>query len=140
MKDVNTILQETIYNLLTPVVSVPVYYKYLPAKVPGNAYVLVSTITNIDASTQHTNDTDTTVQIGIYSRDNRGNQGQQVNDIAASIYSVIYPDNQTKLDLQPDFQNTSIALVNDVVPDAIETGNFIYINRFLTFRFNIFHH
>jgi hypothetical protein len=139
MKDVNTILKQKIFDLLRPVISYPLYYKYLPAFVKENAYVTINIITNTDASTMQTSDTDTTILVGIYSRETQANPGQMVNDIAAAVYAVLYPDPQFKLDLSPGFQNCSVSLVNDIIPDAIATNTEILINRFLTFRFNIFH-
>jgi hypothetical protein len=138
MKNVNTILQQKIYDLLQPVLSVPIYYKYLPSVIQENAYVLITTITNVDASTMHTSDTDTTVQLGIYSRGSQANAGVTVNETADIIYETLYPDRQTTIDLSPDYQNTSISLVNDTTPDALQTGSFIFINRFITLRLNIF--
>jgi hypothetical protein len=139
VKDVNSTLQQKIFELLRPAISYPLYYKYLPAFVKENAYVTISIITNTDASTMQSSDTDTSVLIGIYSRESQANPGQIVNDIAAAVYAVLYPSPQTKIDLMPDFQNCSVSLVNDIVPDAIAGNNFIFINRFLTFRFNIYH-
>jgi hypothetical protein len=139
MKDVNTILKQKIHDLLRPAIPYPLYYKYLPSFVKSNAYVTISTITNIDASTMQTSDTDTTVQISIYSKESQANPGQLVNDIAAAVYAVLYSSPQAKIDLMPDFQNCSVSLVNDIVPDAIATNTEILINRFLTFRFNIYH-
>lgn len=109
MKDVNTILPRKIYELLQPVVSCKVYYKYVPANETGNAYVSINTITNTDVSTQQTSDTDTTVMIGIYSRESQANPGKLVDDIAAAVYAAIYPNRQQTLDLSPDFQNCSVA-------------------------------
>ena len=139
MKDINPILQQKIYDLISPVVNCPVYYKYLPAHIGGDVYVLITTITNVDVSTMQTSDTDTTVQIGIYSRDSQANPGKLVNDVAAAVYAVLYPDRQTVLDLSPDFQNCSVQLINDTVPDALQNNNYIFINRFITFRYNIYH-
>jgi hypothetical protein len=132
-------LKQKIFDLLRPVISYPLYYKYLPAFVKENAYVTISGITNTDASSMNTSDTDTTIVISIFSRETQANPGQIVNDIGAAVYLVIYPDRQATIDLSPGFQNCSISLVNDVTPDAIGTNTDILINRFLTFRFNIFH-
>lgn len=139
MKDVNTILQQKIFELLQPVTGCPVYYKYLPSVIETNAYMLITTITNVDASTMQTSNTDTTVQISIYTRDSQANPGKLANDIAAVVYAALYPNRQQTIGLEPDFQNCSVALVNDTSPDAISTGNYVFINRFLTFRFNIYH-
>jgi hypothetical protein len=87
MKDVTTILQKKLYDILKPVLSCPVYYKYLPATIEPNEYVLINTITNIDAGTIHSSDTDTTIIIGIYTKDSQANPGKTANDIAALVYS-----------------------------------------------------
>lgn len=139
MKDVNTILKQTIYNLLKPVVNCPLYYQYMPSTVSGNVYVTINAISSIDASTMQSSNSDTSIQIGIYSRDSQANPGQLVNDIAAAIYAVLYPDRQTMVDLSPGFQSCSLTLVNDITLDAIVTNTYVFINRMLTFRFNIFH-
>jgi hypothetical protein len=139
MKDVTTILQKKLYDILKPVLSCPVYYKYLPATIEPNEYVLINTITNIDAGTIHSSDTDTTIIIGIYTKDSQANPGKTANDIAALVYSNLYPNQQFRPDLEPDFQVCSVALVNDVVPDPLMTRNYIFINRFITFRYNIYH-
>jgi hypothetical protein len=139
MKNVNDILQQEIYDLiLAAITPVPVYYPYLPAYRTDNVYVTINAIANVDASTQSTSDTDTTIQISIYSRDSQANSGSSLGTIAAAIYGAIYPDRQTKLSLT-GFQNCSIQLVNDITTDALMTNNFVYLNRFITFRFNIFH-
>lgn len=139
MKDVNGILKQKIYDLIKPAVNCPVYYAYVPADVTGRVYVTVNTITNTDVSTMQSSDTDTAVLISIFSRETQGNAGKLVDDIAAAIYAVIYPNQQHKIDLSPGFQNIAIALVNDNTTDALATQKFIFINRFLTFRFNIYH-
>jgi hypothetical protein len=139
MKDINTILQKKLYDILKPVLSCPIYYKYLPATIEPNEYVLINTITNIDASTQQSSDTDTTIIIGIYTKDSQANPGKIANDIAALVYQNLYPNRQFKPDLSPGFQVCSVQLVNDIVPDPLMTRNFIFINRFITFRYNILH-
>jgi hypothetical protein len=81
VKDVNSILQQKIFALLRPAISYPLYYKYLPAFVKENAYVTISIITNTDASTMQSSDTDTSVLIGIYSRESQANPGQLVPEL-----------------------------------------------------------
>lgn len=139
MKDVNSILRLKLYEILTPVVGVPVYYKYIPARVDEAAYVLITTINNNDTGTIHTSDTDTSFQVSIYTKDTQANAGVTADNIAANVYETIYPNPQAIIDLEPDFQNTGIRLVNDISPDAILTPDAVFINRFITFRLNIFH-
>lgn len=139
MRDCNTILKTKLYELLSPVVGVPVYSKYIPASVIENEYVLITTINSNDASTMHSADTDTTVQISIYTRDSQANPGATADSIAAIIYATLYPTPQSRIDLEPDFHNSVLTLVNDISPDAILTGTEVFINRFLTFRLRILH-
>jgi len=139
MKDVNKAIRKKLYELLSPLVGVPVHYKYMPASVDGDAYILITAINNNDTSTMHTSDTATSVQICIYTKDTQANDGNTADDIAQIIYDTIYPNPQAKIDLEPGFQNYGISFVNDVSPDAILTNEAIFINRFITFRFNIMH-
>jgi len=125
--------------MLSPVVGAPVYTKYIPATITSSAYVLISTINNNDRSTMHSSDTNTAVQIGIYTRDSQANPGAQTEAIAQIIYNTIYPNSQSIIDLSPDFQNVTLRLANDIEPDAILTGTDVFINRFLIFRLHINH-
>jgi hypothetical protein len=138
MKNVNPILLETIYNLLVPVVACPVYYKYLPATISSNIDISLNAVSHTDVSTQSTSDTETSVVIGIYSEERQGNPGQLVNDVATIVYDTIYP-NRTAVLTIPGFQNVSITMVNDIEQDALIAQGFVSINRFITFRFNIYH-
>lgn len=139
MKDVNTVLKRKLYELLQPVVGVPCFSKYMPSSVTENEYVLITTINSNDTSTMHSADTDTTVQISIYTRDSQANPGEASSTIAGIVYDTIYPTPQSKIDLEPDFHNSVLTLVSDNEPDAILTNNEVFINRFLIFRLRILH-
>jgi len=138
MKNVNPILLKTIYDLLVPVVACPVYYKYLPATIRSNIYISLNTVSHNDVSTQSTSDTETSVVIGIYSEEPQGNPGELVNDTATIVYDTIYPNRQFTLTI-PGFQNVSITMISDVEQDALIANGYVFINRFITFRFNIYH-
>ena len=140
MRDVNSVLKQKLYQILSGVLDYPVYQKYIPASVDESAYVLITTINNNDTSTMQSNDTDTTVQIGIYTKDSQANAGAACDTIAQTIYETIYPTPDASIDLSPNFQNCGLKLVNDFSPEAMLTGSFVFINRFLIFRLNIFHH
>lgn len=139
MKEVNKAVRKKIYELLNPVVAVPVYYKYIPARIDEDAYVLITTINNNDSGTIHSSDTETAVQIGIYTKDTQANAGVTAEDIAAIVYDTLYPNPQATIDLEPAFQNTGLRMVSDNSPDALQTNEAVFINRFITFRLNIFH-
>ncbi len=140
MKDVNTILRQKIYDLLTVAVApVPVYSYYIPAVINTPEYITINTIANTDVSTMQSSDTETAVQISIFTKQSQANPGNQINTIAAAVYAALYPNRQTVLNLAPGFQNVGITMVNDNVTEAITTQNFVFINRFITFRFKIVH-
>jgi len=139
MKDVNTKLKSKLFEILSGVLDVPVYQKYLPANIDASAYVLITTVNNNDTSTMQSADTDTTVQIGIYTKDSQANSGETCDSIASTIYSTIYPSPSSTIDLSPDFQNCGLRLVSDVSPEAILTPTFALINRFISFRLDVFH-
>lgn len=139
MKDVNSTLRKKLFEMLSAISGTPVYYKYLPSTVSSNAYILITTLTNSDSSTMHSADTDTTIQIGIYTKDSSAESGVTADTIAAGVYELIYPYPGSRIDLGSEFQNCSLRLINDVSPDAIQTKESIFINRFITFRLKIFH-
>lgn len=140
MRDVNSTLRKKIFEMLSVIPDTPVYYKYLPSTVDSNAYILITTINSNDSSNMHAANTDTTIQIGIYTKDNLAASGVNADTIAEGVYEILYSSPGSRIDLSPNFQNCSLRLVNDVSPDAIQTNNFILINRFITFRLNISNH
>jgi hypothetical protein len=83
--------------------------------------------------------TNTVFLINIFTRDTSANPGTLVNTIAAEIYALIYPLPNSVIDLSPDFQNAQLSLANDFSPDAMQTNNAVYINRFISFRAYIYH-
>lgn len=140
MKDANAILRQRLFELLSLIPDTPVYSKYLPSAIDSNAYILITTINSNDSSNMYSANTDTTVQIGIYTKDTLAAGGVMADTIAAGVYENIYPYPGSRIDLSPDFQNCSLRLVNDISPDAIQTQTNILINRFITFRLNISNH
>src|SRR4249920_2150505 len=125
MKNINTILTQKIFDLISPVVKCPVYFKYLPATIESNIYVSINTVSNADVSTMQTSDTDTSVIIGIYSKERQGNPGETLIKVVDAVYAALYPNRQAVLDLSPGFQNCAVTLVNDIEQDALQTQNFI---------------
>lgn len=142
MKDIKSKITQKYFQLLNATVGVPVFVDYAPFKDEcEDAYVLITGIASVDASTMNNVGTDTTVQVGIYTKDVVSNSGVTADDIAAMVYSTIYPRQDTLIDLTGDgFCKVSVRLVNDISPDAIQTDSEIFINRIITFRhINITH-
>src|SRR5690348_14557426 len=119
MKSVNSTLIQKLYDLLSPVVGVPVYKKYILSHVTDPAYVLLSDINSNDASTMHSFDTDSAVQIGIYTKDSQANPGKRCDEIADLIYGTIFTSPQALIDLSPDFQNCVLRRQSDVSPQPV---------------------
>ncbi len=139
MKDVNSALREKLYTLLNGNISASIYQNYLPASVNPSAYVIITTINNSDRSTLVSAHTTTVFQLNIYTKDTSANPGTMANTIAEEIYAIIYPLPNSVIDLSPDFQNAQLTLANDISPDAMQTSNAVYINRFISFRAYIYH-
>lgn len=135
MKSVNQALKTAIRTALMGV-GYDIYANIVPASA-SDTYILLSDVASTDAGTMQSSDTDTTLQIGIFSKANIANGGQTVEDIAEAVYAAIYPNPQSVLTI-PGFQNTRIALVNDTT-QSLGLSAFIMINRILIFRFNLFH-
>lgn len=138
MRDSNLPLRKAIYELLSPVAGVPVYYKYIPARVDASAYILISSISTTNASTINSHDTETSIQVGIYTKDSNANSGLQADSLADIVFQTLLPRPASTIVI-PGFQNCGFALSNDNSPDAFELPDGIAINRILTFRVLIAH-
>lgn len=134
MKDIKNILAKKYFQLLKAELDIPVFIDYVPNQLAADAYVLITGISSVDASTFSSSDTDTTIQAGIYTKDTVINTGTIAEDTAEIVFQTIYPSQDSLLDLGEDFGKCSIQLVNDVSPDVIQTDSDIFINRIITFR------
>lgn len=144
MKNVNKVLRKKCFDLLNGNLTVegedvPIYYKYIPNTVDKPFYLIIRTVNNSDHSNFQRNKTNTSIQFGLYSKDTVANSGDAIEEMADQIYSIIYPTSQSKIDLTPDFNAACLKLENDISPDAFQTDNAIFINRFITFSFDILH-
>src|ERR1044072_1834343 len=144
MSNVNRTLRKKCFELLNGNItvgsnSVPVYYKYIPNTIDKPYYIIIRTISNTDDSNFHRIKTNTSLQFGIYSKDTIANSGEAVEDIADQIHAIIYPTPQSTIDLTPNFQCAALKLGGDFSPDAFQSDNSIFINRFITFDLNILH-
>lgn len=138
MKSSNAAIKEAVGVKLVDI-GYPVYSGYVPASEDGEAYILLSDITSNDASTMSTNDTETVLQIGIYTRVNIANSGDLCDQIAEGVYQRLYPDPQSEaLDLEPYFQNCGVLRVSDRSA-TINLNSFIGMNRFITFTLLLYH-
>ena len=139
MKNINDILTTKYFQLLKAAMpSTQIFRDYVPTDLGGDVYVLISAINNTDKGTFQTDDTNTTIQVGIYSRTTTDNNGEAVGAIATSVYSAIKPGPLNNISVN-GAQVLTTELVNDVSPAPLDTGSMLFINRFITFQHKIFH-
>lgn len=144
MKNVTGAIRKKYYellngNLIVDGNPVPVYWKYIPSVISAPYYVLITTVSNRDRSTMQSSNTDTSVRLGIYTRDTTANPGSAADTIADQIFAIIYPTPQSTIDLSPDFQVSVLKQEGDDSPDAFQTDDAIFINRFITFGHIVLH-
>lgn len=141
MKDVTTYIKRKYYQLLKPELAIPVFVDYVPNQLAADAYVLITSPSSVDVSTFNSVDTDTSVQVGIYSKQPVINSDEVVGAAAQVIFDTIYPDQAALLDLTEfGFSKCGIDMVNDITPEALQTDSEIFINRFITFRHSNIQH
>jgi hypothetical protein len=144
MKNINKALRKKFFDLLNGAIiissnAVPVYNKYLPSTVTAPSYIVLRTINNNDTSNFTRNKSNTSLQIGVYTKDTSANDESFCDTIVEQILAIVYPSPSSKIDLMPYFQACCMKLDNDFSPDALQFNNAIYINRFLTFSFQVMH-
>lgn len=136
MIDINYSLRIA-YNTALSGIGCPVFYQQVPSNVSPDNYILFRSITNSDASTINSSDTNTSITVEIHTFKNGLNSGLDADMIAREVYNRIYPNPQAVLTLD-GAQMVSTKLVNDVTQDFTNVQNRTYVSRFLTFRHNIF--
>lgn len=134
----NTLLTGITYNSTT----VKAYYQKAPNDVVENYYIVFGSVDNNDVSSKSNANTDTVMQVTIHTFESISNSGRAADSIAASIFSVIYPDPQAaKPDMSADgLQIVTTRLTGDrTLPYNILAAN-EYIDRILTFTHRLFHY
>jgi hypothetical protein len=139
MKNINDIMTTKYFQLLKAAMpSIQIFRDYVPTDLGGDVYVLISAINNTDKGTFQTDDTNTTIQVGIYSRTTTDNNADDMQAIATSVYNAIKPGQPNTISVR-GAQVLTTELVNDVSPAPLDTGSMLFINRFITFQHKIFH-
>jgi hypothetical protein len=138
MRSSNLAIRKAVYDILAPIAGVPVYYKYIPARVETNAYILITTINANNASTINSHDTENTIQVGIYTKDSNAISGLQADSLADIIINNLVPRPASTIIID-GFQNCGISMVSENSPGAIQLPDGIAINHFITFRILLGH-
>lgn len=144
MKSVNYALRKaykaSLNGLTANSVAVPVYYMEAPEDENSPAYILLVAPSNVDASTFSSSDTNTSMQVQIHTWSDLGNAGKIADDLANDIYTAIYPNTRSVLDLSSDgLQMVGTKMDGDRDGLNVTAGQRSYVQRVITFSHNIFH-
>ncbi len=137
MIDTNYSLRIAYMAALAGINGVPVFYNELPPNVSPQSYIVFRSITNNDASTRNSSDTNTNVTVEIHTWDDGLNNGLSADLIAREVMNRIYPNSQAVLDLD-GAQMVWTRMVSDNTQSFSNQQNRTYIIRFITFKHNIF--
>jgi hypothetical protein len=139
VKDINYPLQKAYYSALTGItidsVLVPCYYKKLPNNIAPDNYIIFSPINNNDGSTKSSYDTDTFMQVSIYTFAQNGNTGEACGLIAEEIFTRLYTTPFTVA----GFTMNGTRLDSDTTTDYTTEGIRTYVERRLVFKHLIAH-
>lgn len=137
MKDVNLPLR-TAYNTALSTLTVPVFANYIPIGAEAETYIVFSNVTNNDISTKQSSDISAIMQVAIYTYSDIGNSGEAVDTLANQVFSLLYNNTRSVLNLGALFQMLSTELNSDQTNQTITIGQRVYIDRILQFKHEIF--
>lgn len=137
MIDINYSLRIAYQTALSGIAGVPVFYQTVPSNISPQNYIVFRSITNNDASTVNSSDTNTTIVIEIHTWNDNLNNGLSADMVAREVFNRIYPNRQFNLTID-GAQIVQTQLSNDTTQNFSNNQNRSYISRFLTFRHNIF--
>jgi len=138
MIDINYSLRIAYYTALNGIAGVSVFYNMVPPMVSPTDYIVFRSITNSDASTMNSSDTDTQITVEIQTFEDGLNSGLSADMIAREVFNRILPNPGATLTLD-GAQMVSTRLLNDITQPPVAQGNRMYVSRFLTFGHKIFH-
>jgi len=136
MKDVNKPLRKAYFAALS-VTGLQVYENALPNNLNPEEYIIFRGFDTTEASTKNSADTDTNVTVEIHTYKDVHNNSTESENIADDVYRYIYALPQFVLPMD-GMQMVSTSLVTDRVQDYGWQNGRMYIDRFITFKHNIF--
>lgn len=144
MTDVNTPLIKAYYEALAGNVTYPgsssvvsVYEGEEPDNLQDKAYIVIGDVVSRDASTKSSSDTSTSIQVGIYTWENKYNTSLIVNDIAAQVYQLLKPTPNAVLQVD-GMQMINMYVSNDRAERLGVLAGRKYINRIIIFQQDLF--
>ncbi len=137
MIDINYSLRNYYAAALSGINDYPVFYNQVPQGISPKQYILFRSITNNDASTHNSNDTNTSITVEIHTWADGQNSGLNADIGAREVYNRIYPNPQSGFDID-GAQVVTTSITNDVTQNFTNNQNRTYISRYITFKHNIF--
>jgi hypothetical protein len=137
MIDINYSLRIAYYTALNGIAGVPVFYNMVPPMVSPDNYIVFRSITNSDASTMNSSDTDTQITVEIQTFEDGLNPGLSADMVAREVFNRILPNPGATLTLD-GAQMVSTRLLNDITQPPVAQGNRMYVSRIITFGHKIF--
>lgn len=144
MIDINTPLIKAYYEALAGNIFMPgsgtvvsVYEGEEPDNLQDKAYIVLGDVVSSDGSTKSSSDTATSIQIGIYTWENKYNTALTANDIAGQVYAIIKPSPNAVL-LVDGIQMLNLRVTTDRVDRVGVLAGRKYINRIIIFQQDLF--
>lgn len=136
MTDVNTSLIKAYYDAIKTL-GYPTYEGEEPDNLTDKVYIVISDVTNTDASTQSTSDTNSSIQVTINTWELEYNTSKTVNTVAGQIFGVIKALPTDTLALA-GMQMCSLRVGTDTTTRPVSLAGRKFILRVIIFQQNIF--
>ncbi len=136
MTDVNTPLLKAYYDALK-VLPYPVHEGEEPDNYTEKVYLVISDVTNNDASTKHSANTRSLIQVSIHTWENKNNSSLTANSVAKQVVEIINPTPQSTLTLE-GVQCLTTKLENDRTNRISDVSGRKYVSRILIFSHYIY--
>ena len=144
MIDVNTPLIKAYYEALAGNIFMPgsgtvvsVYEGEEPDNLQDKAYIVLGDVVSSDDSTKSSSDTATSIQIAIYTWENKYNTALTANDIAGQVYGIVKPEPNAVLTVE-GMQMRNLRVITDRVERVGVLAGRKYINRIIIFQQDLF--
>lgn len=142
MKDVNQALRKAYVTALNNIFhdnkQVRVFYQQAPKEITDKNYITFGGISSNDISTKQTSDTQTSMEVKIFTYENGYNNGDAADLIADQVIQAIYPKPTSTLTLEGTVQMVSTEMTGDSVQAWTQEGQRVYVDRTLIFRHRLF--
>ena len=133
--NINTSLRKAYYDALKGIC--PTYYSQAPDDINYDAYIVLENIGNTEKSNKQNLVFDCSIQVKIYTIEEKINSGLKLDQIAENIYAVIKPNTKFNIALATGYQSINTKVTSDTIVNNVSKGNFVFLDRIITFTHNI---